>query len=55
MTTGIKAAQASGWDVAFVLTPAARRWSVEEAELDAWREPIGHPVRHTYELPSQSA
>ncbi|WP_327257273.1 flavoprotein [Streptomyces sp. NBC_01244] len=58
VTTGIKAAQARGWDTALVLTPAAHRWSVEEAagerELDAWWELTGHPVRHTYKLPSQS-
>ncbi|MFG2395218.1 hypothetical protein ACGFYF_41140 [Streptomyces lavendulae] len=58
VTTGIKAAQARGWNVALVLTPAAHRWSVEEAggeaELDAWRDLTGPPVRHTYKLPSQS-
>lgn len=46
ITTGIKAAQARGWDVALVLTPAAHRWSIEEAdgdsELDAWRQLTGH-------------
>lgn len=58
VTTGIRAAQTRGWDVALVLTPAAHRWSVEEAggdsELDQLRDLTGNPVRHTYKLPSQS-
>ena len=58
VTTGIQAAQARGWDVALVLSPAAHRWSTEEAggdgELDEWRKLTGHPVRHTYKLPSET-
>ncbi|MFJ3728674.1 flavoprotein [Streptomyces sp. NPDC090045] len=58
VTIGIRAAQDRGWDVALVLTPAAHRWSVEEAggerELEELHELTGHPVRHTYKLPSQS-
>lgn len=54
--TGIRAAQARGWDVALILTPAAHRWATEDAdgELDKLRDLTGYPVRHAYKLPSQS-
>lgn len=54
--TGLRAAQARGWDVCLVLTPSAYRWATEDAEgeLDELREATGHPVRHMYKLPSQA-
>ncbi|MEU3902034.1 flavoprotein [Streptomyces sp. NPDC045251] len=53
--TGIRAAQARGWDVCLILTPSAHRWATEDAvgELDALRKLTGHPVRHLYKLPSR--
>ena len=52
--TGIRAAQARGWDVCLILTPSAHRWTTEDAvgELEALHELTGHPVRHLYKLPS---
>jgi hypothetical protein len=57
IATGIRAAQAAGWDVCLVLTPSAYRWAEEEGgegELEELRKLTGHPVRYTYKLPSQS-
>ncbi|MER7819996.1 flavoprotein [Streptomyces sp. NPDC096153] len=53
--TGIRAAQARGWDVCLVLTPSAHRWATEDAEgeLDELRKLTGHPVRYRYKLPSE--
>jgi phosphopantothenoylcysteine synthetase/decarboxylase len=51
VTTGVKSAQAAGWDVCLVLTPSAHRWL--ESELPALRELTGHPVRHQYKLPDE--
>ncbi|MEU5590297.1 flavoprotein [Streptomyces chrestomyceticus] len=55
VSVGICAAQAAGWDVCLILTPAAYRWAVEDAEgeIEKLRELTGHPVRHSFELPSQ--
>ncbi|MDX3165995.1 flavoprotein [Streptomyces scabiei] len=55
ISVGILAAQAAGWDVCLVLTPAAYRWAVEDAEgeIDELQQLTGHPVRHSYKLPSQ--
>ena len=55
IAVGIRAAQAAGWDVCLVLTPAAHWWATEDAEgeLDTLRELTGHPIRHQYKLPSQ--
>ncbi|NGN68441.1 flavoprotein [Streptomyces sp. A7024] len=65
LTTGIHAAQARGWDVCLILTPAAHRWATEDPQdtgageggadtLVELTELTGHPVRHHYKLPSQS-
>ncbi|MCC3769809.1 flavoprotein [Streptomyces sp. UNOC14_S4] len=53
--TGIRAAQAGGWDVCLILTPSAYRWATEDAEGEIARleKLTGHPVRHQYKLPSQ--
>ncbi|MEU0389227.1 flavoprotein [Streptomyces chartreusis] len=54
--TGIRAAQAAGWDVCLILSPRAYRWAQEdggEKELDELRELTGHPVRYDYKLPSE--
>jgi hypothetical protein len=51
ITTGIKEAQAAGWDVCLVLTPSANRWL--EADLPTLGELTGHPVRHQYKLPGE--
>ncbi|UUU23554.1 flavoprotein [Streptomyces sp. DSM 40750] len=55
ISVGIRAAQDAGWDVCLILTPAAYRWAVEDAEgeIDELRKLTGHPVRHSYKLPSQ--
>ena len=55
ISVGIRAAQAAGWDVCLVLTPSAHRWAVEDAvgELDELQALTGHPVRHSYKLPSE--
>ncbi|MEU2793953.1 flavoprotein [Streptomyces sp. NPDC007100] len=55
VSVGICAAQAAGWDVCLILTPAAYRWAVEDAEgeIEKLRELTGHPVRHSFKLPSQ--
>lgn len=55
IATGIRAAQAAGWDVCLVLTPSAYRWAEEDGrgELDELRHLTGHPVRHRYKLPSE--
>ena len=57
---GIRAAQARGWTVCLILTPAAHRWATEdtadgpgEISLDQLAELTGHMVRHQYKLPSQ--
>lgn len=57
---GIRAAQARGWTVCLILTPAAHRWAIEdtadgpgELPLDQLAELTGHPVRHQYKLPSE--
>ncbi|WP_405882585.1 flavoprotein [Streptomyces sp. NBC_01384] len=52
VATGIRKAQAVGWDVCLVLTPSAHRWL--ENDLHAFRELTGHPVRHQYKLPDES-
>jgi phosphopantothenoylcysteine synthetase/decarboxylase len=49
VVTGIRKAQADGWDVCLVLTPSAHRWL--EADLTDLRELTGHPVRHEYKHP----
>ncbi|MFF8732766.1 flavoprotein [Streptomyces sp. NPDC015171] len=55
-STGIRAAQARGWDVCLILTPSAHRWAAEDlaagdglGDLEAL---TGHPIRHQYKLPS---
>lgn len=55
IAVGIRAAQAAGWDVCLILTPAAYRWAVEDAEgeIEELSKLTGHPVRHSYKLPSQ--
>ncbi|WP_331786393.1 flavoprotein [Streptomyces chrestomyceticus] len=55
VSVGICAAQAADWDVCLILTPAAYRWAVEDAEgeIEKLRELTGHPVRHSFKLPSQ--
>ncbi|MEU7153829.1 flavoprotein [Streptomyces sp. NPDC045456] len=55
LTIPIRAAQRDGWDVCLILTPDAYRWAAEDAEgnLNELRELTGHPVRHTYKLPSE--
>lgn len=55
ITTGIQAAHDVGWDVCVVMTPSAYRWAVEDGEgaIEALRKLTGHPVRHSYKLPSQ--
>ncbi|MFJ9901220.1 flavoprotein [Streptomyces sp. NPDC091280] len=54
ITTGIRTAQSRGWDVCLILTPSAHRWVTEDPEgLAVLRDLTGHPVRHTYKLPSQ--
>ncbi|MCO6748831.1 flavoprotein [Streptomyces sp. IpFD-1.1] len=55
ITTPIRAAQAAGWDVCLILTPAAHRWATQDAdgELAALQQLTGHPVRWQYKLPSQ--
>ncbi|MGW1765024.1 flavoprotein [Streptomyces sp. NPDC002073] len=51
----IRAAQQAGWDVCVILSPSAYRWASEDAdgEIEALEALTGHPVRHTYKLPSQ--
>ncbi|MGN9821916.1 flavoprotein [Streptomyces sp. SD11] len=58
ISTGIRAAQAAGWDVCLILTPRAYTWAVEDAEegvdeIEEFRKLTGHPVRTDYKLPSQ--
>ncbi|MFI7142861.1 flavoprotein [Streptomyces massasporeus] len=55
LTIPIRAAQKAGWDVCAILTPSAYRWAAEDPEgnLDELRELTGHPVRHSYKLPSE--
>ncbi|GLF98759.1 flavoprotein [Streptomyces yaizuensis] len=49
--TGVREAQAAGWDVCLILTPsAARWWDGRRGELE---ELTGHLVRSQYKLPSQ--
>jgi phosphopantothenoylcysteine synthetase/decarboxylase len=49
VATGIRKAQAAGWDVCLILTPSAHRWV--EPDLADLRELTGHPVRHEYKRP----
>ncbi|MFB7272865.1 flavoprotein [Streptomyces sp. NPDC056244] len=50
--SGVRRAQAEGWDVCLILTPsAARWWEPRMAELE---ELTGHPVRSRYKLPWES-
>jgi hypothetical protein len=53
----VRAAQAAGWDVCLVLTPSAHRWATEDSasgiDIEQLRELTGHPVRHSYKLPSE--
>ncbi|MEU1287748.1 flavoprotein [Kitasatospora sp. NPDC005856] len=53
---GVRAAQAAEWDVCLILTPTAHRWADQDFPglLEELRELTGHPVRHQYDLPSQS-
>ncbi|MEU5445808.1 MULTISPECIES: flavoprotein [Streptomyces] len=61
--TGIRAAQARGWDVCLVLTPSAHRWTDAEpasggtadssSRIEELARLTGHPVRHTYKLPAE--
>jgi hypothetical protein len=57
ITTPIRAAQKAGWDVCLVLTPSAHRWATEDPDsgidIEELRELTGHPVRHSYKLPSE--
>lgn len=55
LTVPIRAAQKAGWDVCLILTPPAHRWMTEDPEgnLDELCELTGHPVRHSYKLPSE--
>lgn len=58
VATPIRAAQAAGWGVCLVLTPSAYQWATEDAEgtecgLDELSKLTGHPVRHSYKLPSE--
>jgi hypothetical protein len=52
VATGIRKAQAAGWDVCLVLTPSAHRWL--ENDIAELRELTGYPVRHQYKLPAES-
>ncbi|MFZ4240863.1 flavoprotein [Streptomyces murinus] len=62
-STGIRAAQARGWDVCLVLTPTAHRWTEAEpasggsatsgGRLAELQQLTGHPVRHAYKLPGE--
>lgn len=54
----VRATQAGGWDVCLILTPSAYRWIAEDPEgsdggLDELSRLTGHPVRHSYKLPSE--
>lgn len=49
---GVRAAQADGWDVCLIFTPAAARWW--EPRMDELVELTGHPVRSQYKLPGES-
>lgn len=57
IATPIHTAQTAGWDVCLVLTPSAYRWATEDPQsgvhVDELRKLTGHPVRHSYKLPSQ--
>ncbi|MEU8516354.1 flavoprotein [Kitasatospora sp. NPDC048722] len=57
LETPIRAAQAAGWDVCVILTPSAHRWATEDPgagiDLAALADLTGHPIRHSYKLPSQ--
>ncbi|MFD5266765.1 flavoprotein [Streptomyces sp. NPDC058335] len=46
---GVRAAQADGWDVCLILTPAAAAWW--EPRMQELVELTGHPVRSRYKLP----
>jgi len=52
VATGIRAAQAAGWDVCLVLTPSAHRW-LESETVSGLVDLTGHPVRHQYKLPDE--
>ncbi|WP_328507304.1 flavoprotein [Streptomyces sp. NBC_00391] len=52
IATGIRKAQAAGWEVCLVLTPSAHRWV--EPDLAELRELTGHPVRHEYKHPDSA-
>ncbi|MFH8990788.1 flavoprotein [Streptomyces sp. NPDC017940] len=50
--TGVRRAQAAGWDTCLILTPsAARWWETRLGELEAL---AGHGVRSQYKLPGES-
>ncbi|MFI1890483.1 flavoprotein [Streptomyces jumonjinensis] len=55
LTIPIRAAQRAGWEVCLLLTPDAYRWAAEDAEgnLAELQALTGHPVRHSYKLPSE--
>ncbi|WP_240136634.1 flavoprotein [Streptomyces sp. MUM 178J] len=55
LTTPIHTAKKAGWDVCLILTPSAYRWAAEDptGNLDELRGLTGHPVRHSYKLPSE--
>ncbi|MEU0452690.1 flavoprotein [Streptomyces sp. NPDC006129] len=46
---GVRAAQAEGWDVCLILTPAAASWW--EPRMRELVDLTGHPVRSRYKLP----
>ncbi|MCK8676487.1 flavoprotein [Streptomyces lichenis] len=50
--TGVRAAQADGWDTCLILTPTAATWWRDR--LSMLEELTGHPVRHRYTLPGES-
>lgn len=50
--TGVREAQAAGWDVCLILTPSAASWW--EPRLAELEDLTGHPVRHQYKLPAES-
>jgi hypothetical protein len=58
IATPIRSAQVTGWDVCLILTPSAYRWATEDpasgVEIDELTRLTGHPVRHSYKLPSHS-
>jgi hypothetical protein len=47
--TGVREAQAAGWDTCLILTPSAARWW--EPRMRELEELTGHPVRSQYKMP----